>query len=76
MDRLSVDRLVEQVKSLLRSSDGFEELERRGLHVTPVHFYSPIPELSSLTPQCSPCLANLQVLTCGKRRKKNYLRSL
>jgi SAM-dependent methyltransferase len=34
--------------ALARRPDAFEELERRGLHVTPVNFYSAIPNVTEL----------------------------
>lgn len=48
-----LDALADELARLVRggayTSDVFRRFERRGVHVTPVHFYSPIPDTSELT---------------------------
>jgi predicted O-methyltransferase YrrM len=48
--RRTLARLVSHVpRAVLLSSDVFDVWERAGYHVTPNHFYSPIPDLGSLS---------------------------
>jgi predicted O-methyltransferase YrrM len=50
-DRLPETRRTELAGALVKATltpDAFREWERRGLHITPVHFYQPVPDTSTL----------------------------
>jgi Methyltransferase domain len=53
--RLPAQQRVEVLAAALKSAAGvpelFKLLEERGLHVTPVHFYQPIPDTRELVPE-------------------------